>query len=407
MSKNKQQLYQFEISANFEAGVVDSTNGVVKGVSVITGGVQAKGHNLEVDDTTLDQMLELGTSKDQVPVKWNHRSGADAVNGYFTNFRREGKKLKADWHLLKTHSQYAHALEMAERMPQNVGFSASFLGQSELADGTKVFNPDADTDTHFTMKGEKRVPVPAGTKIFARCTDLISVDLVASPAANPDGMFEQRVDSRAKGMAKTATPGADPENEVSLATILSEVRQFQTSINERFTRLEAAIEDADDDSEEEEEEEEQEEQEEQAEAGEFSTLSDVINYFESRLDKAASEKERHDFEAASQALESKVGTLLELNSDLANENAILAEAYQALSAKTKNVVEFTAGSETTGPRAVVRSTNGRKLTEFEKRVEKLKADGKSPAEALTFAVDEDAERYETHLQQKGAFAQQL
>ena len=131
--------YHFEVTEL--SGDLDKEAGVIRGVSVITGGVQAKGHNLEVDATTLAQMHALGEKKGQVPVKWNHKTGADAVNGFFTNFRIEGTKLKADWHLLKSHGQYSHAMELAERMPENVGFSASFMGLSELSDGTKVFNP--------------------------------------------------------------------------------------------------------------------------------------------------------------------------------------------------------------------------------------------------------------------------
>jgi hypothetical protein len=395
MSK-QQQLYQFEIASM--DGVVDAANGIVEGVSVITGGVQAKGHNLEVDDTTLDQMLELGKQKDQVPVKWNHKSGADAVNGYFTNFRREGMKLKADWHLLKSHSQYEQALELAERMPKNVGFSASFLGMSELADGTKVFSPDEKTKTHYTMSGGKRHPVGAGTKIFARCTDLISVDLVASPAANPDGMFEAVVDSPPRGMAEN-------DENVSLAAFLVEARQFHSEVRERLTHLESAT--AVDDEQEEEEEEQEEEQHEEA-PGQFGTLSDVINYFEARLDRAASDAERKEFEAAQDALEFKVGELVDLNTQLSEENKILATAYKELSAKTKNVVEFSAGADGV-KRPVVKSTNGKKLTAFEQRVTELQTgpDKKSQAEAMVFAVEEDAERYQVHLQEKGAFAQSL
>jgi hypothetical protein len=143
---------------------VDPANGVIYGVSVITSGIKARGHDLEVDSTTLSQIKECAEKLGTVPVKWNHRTGADAVAGYLENFRIEGGKLLGDWHLLKTHAQYGQAIEMAQRMPRNVGLSAAFMGEDEMSGGAKK----------------------------ARCSELISVDLVAQPAANPDGLFEAK-----------------------------------------------------------------------------------------------------------------------------------------------------------------------------------------------------------------------
>jgi hypothetical protein len=144
---------------------VDALNGVIHGVAVITSGVKARGHDLEVDAKTLNQIKECAEKLGTVPVKWNHRTGADAVNGYLDNFRIEDAKLLGDWHLLKSHDRFAQAIEMAERMPANVGLSAAFMGEDEMENGQKK----------------------------ARCSELISVDLVANPAANPSGLFEAKL----------------------------------------------------------------------------------------------------------------------------------------------------------------------------------------------------------------------
>ena len=144
---------------------VDSVNGVIHGVAVITSGVKARGHDLEVDAKTLSQIKECAEKLGTVPVKWNHRTGADAVNGYLDNFRIVDAKLLGDWHLLKSHDRSAQAIEMAERMPANVGLSAAFMGEDEMDGGVKK----------------------------ARCSELISVDLVANPAANPGGLFEAKL----------------------------------------------------------------------------------------------------------------------------------------------------------------------------------------------------------------------
>lgn len=377
------QLYQFECS--MVGGAVNADDGVIEGVSVITGGMRAKGHNLEVDATTLEQMRSLGEEKGQVPVKWNHKSGADAVNGFLQNFRIKGKKLLADWHLLKTHPQFEQALELATRMPKNVGLSASFIG-----------------------KNEKK-----GGKEFARCEDLISVDLVATPAANPDGMFEARVDNDVELMADKLIPGVSPDTTEDAATILlGEFRQFAADVNTRLIALEEPADDDDDDADGDDGEgDDGEEGAEGAEGAEapatgFQNIGQVLQYFEARLDAAASAGERREFEAAYQTLEAQVGELLGVNEQLLGENALLAEAYQELSAKTKNVVEFSAGTD--GARqATVKASGGRKLTAFEQRVEALKATGKSVGEAMIFAVEEDSERYTQHLEAKGAFVQTL
>jgi len=153
-----------------------------------------------------------------VAVKWNHKSGADAVSGYLKDFYIEENKLKGNWHLLKAHGNYGQAMEMAERMPNNVGLSAAFLGDDEI----------------------KRVGLD--TKTFARCSELLSVDLVATPAANPDGMFEARLDGkptasvdnqRKHQMPTPHTPAAEPTN--------SEIMAALTGLTSRFEAQDATI----------------------------------------------------------------------------------------------------------------------------------------------------------------------
>lgn len=169
--QSKGTLLEFDaVSSTFTADKIDTVNAVIRGVSVITSGLIARGHDLEVDGVTLDQMQKCADAKGQVPVKVDHKSGAAAVCGFLTNFRREENKLKADWFLLDSHPQKAQILEVARRMPRGVGLSASFV------------SPDKPEKTK-------------GGKNAARCEDLISVDYVTLPAANPDGMFAALVDS--------------------------------------------------------------------------------------------------------------------------------------------------------------------------------------------------------------------
>lgn len=148
------------------ASQVDQANSVIRDVSLITGGIVAEGHDLHVDATTLTQILLAAQKAGQVPVKLNHGSGVENVCGYLDNFRLsdEGNKVLGDWHLLKSHEETPMMLERAERMPGCFGLSVAFKGKGVEIGGKKV----------------------------ARCEELKAVDCVASPAANPDGLFSSR-----------------------------------------------------------------------------------------------------------------------------------------------------------------------------------------------------------------------
>lgn len=208
---------RYEFQTPLAPGAVDPVNGVIRGVAVITSGITARGHDLHVDATTLKQLKECAEKMGSVPVKWNHRTGADAVNGYLDNFRIEGGKLLGDWHLLKTHDRYEQALELAQRMPKNVGLSAAFLGEDEKA----------------------------GEKTFARCSELISVDLVAQPAANPDGLFEAKLDGTELASVdnkNTLKMDNDPNQQQQQAAepTLKDVLAAITKLGERVEAIEAA-----------------------------------------------------------------------------------------------------------------------------------------------------------------------
>lgn len=372
---------RLEFEASGITGKVDRENGIIHDVSIITSGVTAKGHNLEVDDTTLRQMKQLAEKKKRVKTKWNHRSGADAVNGHLFNFRIDGGKLLADWKLLKKHDKYEQMLELAEEQPETVGLSASFMGENE----------------------EK------GGKEFARCSELLSVDLVDSAAANPTGLFEA-VDTPGAGTMKPSTataPGGQQKEPVTLEALMGAVTGLRgelTAIGERVTRFETRFEE----QEEEEEEAEENEGDEEEETTEFKTLADVVNYFERRVELAANEQERQEFEAAYTMLEEKVGALVELNEQLLAENEVMAGALKELQAKTKTTVEFSAGTEEGKPTIKITATpTGKPLTEFEARVKELQEGGKKYGEALLEAQAENSGRYQRHLEAKGAFAQTL
>lgn len=148
---------------------VDRTNGVIRGVSVVTGGVLAKGHDLWTDQITLEQIAEHGQRRGKVLVRENHKrggepTGVDAAVGWLQNFRVEGEHTRADFHIYPSHPKRDLYLDVAEKTPELMGLSAAFVPAEDpvVIDGTKR----------------------------ARVEELVTVDIVCQPAANPGGWFE-------------------------------------------------------------------------------------------------------------------------------------------------------------------------------------------------------------------------
>jgi len=205
--KDSRTLVQFDaIPSTFTADRIDEVNAIIRGVSVITNGLIARGHDLTVDDTTLTQMQACAEAKGQVPVKVDHKSGAAAVCGFLTNFRQQEGKLKADWYLLTSHPQKDQILEVARRMPRGVGLSAAFL------------------------QPEKPELTPDGKKA-ARCAELISVDYVTLPAANPDGMFSAKVDSNSTTMNPEILAAIEAAIAKAVAPLQEQIAKQQTLID--------------------------------------------------------------------------------------------------------------------------------------------------------------------------------
>jgi len=137
----------------------------LKGVSVLTTGM-AKGHQLEIDGTTLEQVKNCAEQfKGGVKVNENHGAGIADIIGKLTNFRIDdsGSKLLADLTFLKSRQDRAkYYMDLASEIPDAFGISISFSGESEL------------NGSNFDL---------------ARCSELYSADLVQHPASNPTGLF--------------------------------------------------------------------------------------------------------------------------------------------------------------------------------------------------------------------------
>jgi hypothetical protein len=148
-------------------GAIDAEAGVIRGVSLITKG-PALGHGVMIDDKTLAQVK---TAAEQytggLKVKLNHSSGAGDIIGYIDTLRIDGEKLLGDLHLLQNSPHRSYILEIADRIPDTFGLSIAFSGPSEKS-----------SDKLTTLQ---------------RCSEIYSVDLVDSPAANPSGFFARKL----------------------------------------------------------------------------------------------------------------------------------------------------------------------------------------------------------------------
>jgi len=191
-----------------QTGIIDYENGVIRGVSLITGGIEAEGHNLTVDDKTLSELQGCAKARGKVPVQLDHGSGISGTCGYLTGFRVDGNKLRGDLHLLTSHEETPKILERAEKMPDCFGLSVAFKGPP------------------------KGVPIGGG-KMAARCEKLLSVDLVTRPAAN-EGLFSvpEKVDNSANNMAQE-NAGQPTGQPVTLESLAAQLAQLTERFNEQ------------------------------------------------------------------------------------------------------------------------------------------------------------------------------
>jgi len=142
---------------------VDREAGILRGVSVITAGVEAKGHGIWIDQTSLEMVKACAeTYVDGLQVKSDHGSGFGEIEGVLRNFQIDDNQLRADFYLIKSGEEYERIMEMAELMPSSFGLSIEFSGVSEEI-------------------AEYR---------YARPVEIYAAALVGQPAANPSGIFQ-------------------------------------------------------------------------------------------------------------------------------------------------------------------------------------------------------------------------
>jgi hypothetical protein len=193
MSKKDPKRHQLQLAAVCSRFAVQRADGghltSFEGVKVITAG-EAKGHGITVDASSLQTLLDAAEGR-RVKSYQTHGYGPyeDRMGqelGYFENFRlsEDGNSVLADFSFFNSYrdahpTEYAHLVEMAEKVPDSFGASIAALTLSTwvLADGSEV---PAD--------GRDRPESAVDAMPALRVAELLSVDFVDTPAANP-GLF--------------------------------------------------------------------------------------------------------------------------------------------------------------------------------------------------------------------------
>lgn len=206
------------ITFSASAGVIDAEAGIIRGVSLITKG-PALGHGVMIDSTTLEQVKAAAEEyTGGLKVVLNHSGGAGDIVGFIDTMRISGDKLLGDLHLLKTSPHREYLLEIAERIPDTFGLSIAFSGPSEKS-----------ADKLTTLQ---------------RCSEIFSVDIVATPAANPSGFFARKLKQLESDDSEY--PEAEikidiPMDDKMKETIEGMIQSAMMGMNEKVAKLEAAL----------------------------------------------------------------------------------------------------------------------------------------------------------------------
>lgn len=173
--------------STFSAGKVTASG--LNDVSLITGGVEALGHGVFVDDVTLRQVSALLVGK-ALPAYLTHdgiwRGDRLAQEiGLFSGIVLDGQKVIAgQFYFLDAFKKYEPKtcellLELARKIPEQFGISIVFEGYAAWVrkDGSEVM------DTAAPMPEDAIRTMPS-----IRVSKVESADFVKNPAANPDGL---------------------------------------------------------------------------------------------------------------------------------------------------------------------------------------------------------------------------
>jgi len=153
------ELRKFKVGTSFSR--VDKENGILRGVNIITGNREASGHEMYVDETTVEQVVAMGMQTGNVGLKarFDHPNACSGsmgtVIGRFKNFRKEGIQAKADLHLLESAAKSPNGnyrdyiLSLAEEAPDSFATSIVFRADESFIPEESEFKEVDPQDPFF------------------------------------------------------------------------------------------------------------------------------------------------------------------------------------------------------------------------------------------------------------------
>jgi hypothetical protein len=161
-------------------------------VSILTIG-EAKGHNLLIDQKSLEQALEVANSMKRIKVTMGHGAEVSGILGYIDGFRIDGERLMGDLTLFNT-NEAQFVQHLAQVLPEGFGLSLTFSGVPEEIAGDR----------------------------FARVDEIFDISVVSSPAANSAGLFSAfcAVDMKKLQMIESSV---EVKKELSEPAVVAEV----------------------------------------------------------------------------------------------------------------------------------------------------------------------------------------
>lgn len=180
---------------------VDRENRVIYGVSAAQA-VEALGHGIELDQRTLEQIVELGNkARHGIKSRFTHpglsNNGLGKHLGRMKNFRVEGDKAVGDLHLAESAFKAPdgnlgeYVMELAEE--DSAAFGMSIVAGGELV-WTRANGEEQNVGAVDATGEPLGRPDDALTAMpVFRVTELDAVDVVDEPAANRDGLFSRHL----------------------------------------------------------------------------------------------------------------------------------------------------------------------------------------------------------------------
>jgi hypothetical protein len=173
--------------------------GLIKGVSVITGGIEAAGHQVFIDEFALQQVTdEINATRTGIKSRFAHPTASgDSLGkqiGRVMDAELDGEQVIADLHFLQSaHSTPSgdlatYTMTLGEEDPQSFGISIAFQHDQDAM--------DRFVESH-SIDGQFQSPDPRNINNWPHVriekSGLHAADVVDNPAAN-SGLFHREGD---------------------------------------------------------------------------------------------------------------------------------------------------------------------------------------------------------------------